>query len=131
MGADMKSFIFSVIAAALTMASAAVNAQSDLAASIARGEYLARTANCAVCHSLPEGEVMAGGLEMATPLGNIYATNITPDKETGIGDYTLEDFDRAVRLGVARDGHLLYPAMPYPSYAKISQDDIKALTNIS
>lgn len=127
MGADMKSFIFSGIAAALTMVSAAVNAQSDLAASIARGEYLARAANCAVCHSLPEGEVMAGGLEMATPLGNIYATNITPDKETGIGDYTLEDFDRAVRLGVARDGHLLYPAMPYPSYAKISQDDIKAL----
>jgi mono/diheme cytochrome c family protein len=64
---------------------------------------------------------------MGTPMGAIYSTNITPDPETGIGNYTLEDFDRAVRTGVAKDGHRLYPAMPYPSYAKITDDDLKAL----
>jgi len=91
------------------------------------GEYLARAANCVACHSAPGGQAFAGGLKMATPIGNIYATNITPDTETGIGDYSLEDFDRAVRLGIARDGHRLYPAMPYPSYAKLSSEDIAAL----
>jgi len=91
------------------------------------GEYLARAANCVACHSSPGGEAFAGGLKMATPIGNIYATNITPDTETGIGDYSLMDFDRAVRLGIAKDGHLLYPAMPYPSYAKLSSEDIAAL----
>ena len=60
-------------------------------------------------------------------MGAIYSTNITPDPETGIGNYSLEDFDRAVRSGVAKDGHHLYPAMPYPSYAKITDEDLKAL----
>jgi mono/diheme cytochrome c family protein len=64
---------------------------------------------------------------MGTPMWAIYSTNITPDPETGIGNYTLEDFDRAVRSGVAKDGHHLYPAMPYPSYAKITDDDLKEL----
>jgi mono/diheme cytochrome c family protein len=64
---------------------------------------------------------------MGTPFGNIFSTNITPDKETGIGNYSLSDFDRAVRKGIAKDGHHLYPAMPYPSYAKISDSDLAAL----
>jgi mono/diheme cytochrome c family protein len=64
---------------------------------------------------------------MGTPMGVIYSTNITPDPETGIGNYSLEDFDRAVRSGIAKDGHHLYPAMPYPSYAKITDEDMKEL----
>jgi mono/diheme cytochrome c family protein len=60
-------------------------------------------------------------------MGAIYSTNITPDPETGIGGYSFEDFDRAVRKGVAKDGHHLYPAMPYPSYAKITNEDMRAL----
>ena len=92
-----------------------------------RGEYVARLSDCVACHTTPRGAPFAGGLEMATPMGSIYATNITPDKETGIGRYSLADFDRAVRLGVASDGHRLYPAMPYPSYAKLTQDDVRAL----
>ncbi len=92
-----------------------------------RGEYVARLSDCVACHSTPDSAPFAGGLEMATPIGSIYATNITPDKETGIGNYTLGDFDRALRSGVARDGHRLYPAMPYPSYAKLSDDDVQAL----
>lgn len=94
---------------------------------IQRGEYVARLTDCVACHSTAGGAPFAGGLEMATPLGSIFTTNITPDKETGVGAYSLADFDRAVRLGVARDGRRLYPAMPYPSYAKLSDEDLRAL----
>ena len=94
---------------------------------IRHGEYVARLSDCVACHSTPDGAPFAGGLEMATPVGNITATNITPDKETGIGNYSLADFDRAVRHGVAKQGHRLYPAMPYPSYVKLSDDDVRAL----
>ena len=93
----------------------------------ARGEYLARAGDCVACHSAPGGKAFAGGLKMGTPLGAIYATNITPDIETGIGTYTVQDFDRAVRRGVAKDGRRLYPAMPYPSYAKLTDADVQAL----
>ena len=92
-----------------------------------KGEYLARASDCVACHSVPGGKAFTGGLKMGTPLGAIYATNITPDPETGIGGYSLAEFDRAVRGGVAKDGHHLYPAMPYPSYAKMSDADIAAL----
>jgi mono/diheme cytochrome c family protein len=94
---------------------------------VARGEYVARLSDCVACHSVPNGKPFAGGLEMATPLGAIHATNITPDPETGIGRYSLADFDRAVRHGVAPGSRRLYPAMPYPSYAKLSDDDVRAL----
>ncbi|EYS97617.1 alcohol dehydrogenase [Cupriavidus sp. SK-4] len=94
---------------------------------VRRGEYVARLSDCVACHSTPSGKPFAGGHEMGTPLGSIFATNITPDKETGIGGYSLADFDRAVRHGVTPDGRRLYPAMPYPSYAKLSNDDVRAL----
>ncbi|WP_175839371.1 c-type cytochrome [Burkholderia anthina] len=94
---------------------------------IRHGEYVARLGDCVACHSTPSGAPFTGGLEMATPMGAIFATNITPDKGTGIGNYTLADFDRALRHGVARDGHRLYPAMPYPSYSKLTDGDVRAL----
>ncbi|MEW9678901.1 cytochrome c [Pseudomonas sp. TE50-2] len=97
------------------------------AALVSRGEYVARLSDCVACHSLPGKAPFAGGLEMATPLGAIHATNITADREHGIGAYSLADFDRAVRQGVAPGGRRLYPAMPYPSYAKLSDDDVRAL----
>jgi alcohol dehydrogenase (quinone), cytochrome c subunit len=90
-------------------------------------EYLARAADCVSCHSIPGGKAFAGGLKMGTPLGAIYSTNITPDAETGIGSYSLADFDLAVRHGIAKDGHHLYPAMPYPSYVKLADADVVAL----
>ncbi|RLU02757.1 MAG: cytochrome c [Ketobacter sp.] len=100
-------------------------AQSE---TMSRGEYLARAGNCVACHTVEDGAPFAGGLKMHVPmLGSIYTTNITPDPETGIGNYSLEDFDNAMRLGVAKDGHNLYPAMPYPSYAKITEEDMQAL----
>ncbi len=90
-------------------------------------EYAVRLSDCIACHSVPDGKPFAGGLAMGTPLGTIYSTNITPDPQTGIGAYGLADFDNAVRHGIAKDGHRLYPAMPYPSYAKLSDDDVKLL----
>jgi mono/diheme cytochrome c family protein len=115
------------VAVALLVLGAASPAVSQPATPPNKGEYLARAGDCVACHSVPGGKAFAGGLKMGTPMGAIYSSNITPDKETGIGDYSLADFDRAVRGGVAKDGHHLYPAMPYPSYAKITGDDMHAL----
>ena len=70
---------------------------------------------------------MSGGLELKTPLGSLYSTNITPDTQTGIGKYSFEQFDRAMRKGVAADGRNLYSAMPYPSYARMTAEDMRAL----
>ncbi|GGY17519.1 c-type cytochrome [Paludibacterium paludis] len=95
--------------------------------SISRGAYLARVSDCIACHSAPGGKPNAGGLPMDTPVGKVYSTNITPDKETGIGNYTYDEFARALREGVAREGHSLYPAMPYTSFARINDADMKDL----
>ncbi|MBD9629094.1 c-type cytochrome [Pseudomonas sp. PDM19] len=108
-----------------TFDSAVSNATDE--ALVRQGEYVARASDCVACHSLPDGPAFAGGLKMATPLGAIYATNITPDDNAGIGKYSLADFDRAVRHGVAPGGRRLYPAMPYPSYAKLRDEDVRAL----
>jgi alcohol dehydrogenase (quinone), cytochrome c subunit len=97
------------------------------AASIERGRYLAVAADCTACHTAPGGKPFAGGLALDSPLGAIYSTNITPDKDSGIGNFTLDDFDRAVRHGIDDEGVTLYPAMPYPSYARMGDEDIAAL----
>ncbi len=99
--------------------------QNDL---ITRGRYLATAADCAACHTAPNsGQPFAGGYAIESPLGKIFSTNITPSKTDGIGTYNEEDFARAVRDGVAKDGSHLYPAMPYTAYAKISDEDMSAL----
>lgn len=92
-----------------------------------RGRAVAVAADCVACHTAADGRPFAGGRPMKTPLGTLYSTNITPDGATGIGAYSFADFDGAVRRGIAKDGHRLYPAMPYPAYAKISDDDMRAL----
>jgi mono/diheme cytochrome c family protein len=119
------------IAATLTLpvavfgiASPAFSEDADL---IARGRYLATASDCVACHTAPDGQPMAGGLALSTPIGAIMSTNITPSKDNGIGGYTLEQFDAAVRKGVRADGKHLFPAMPYTSYALLSDDDVAAL----
>jgi mono/diheme cytochrome c family protein len=105
---------------------------------IAKGEYLAKAADCAGCHTAPPGgpsgkeplhpsAPFAGGLGMGSPFGTIWSSNITPDPVAGIGRYSYDDFARAVREGVAPGNGRLYPAMPYPSFAKINDDDMHAL----
>jgi mono/diheme cytochrome c family protein len=92
-----------------------------------RGRYLARAGNCVSCHTSPGGPAFAGGLAFETPFGKLYSTNITPDPETGIGKWSKEEFDRALREGVRPDGKHLYPAFPYTAYTKISDSDVLAL----
>lgn len=110
------------------VATAGASYADDASDLVARGRYLATAADCAACHTAPHGGTpFAGGYGIDTPLGKIFSTNITPSKQDGIGNYSEEDFSRAVREGVTKDGSHLYPAMPYTAYAKITDDDMKAL----
>jgi mono/diheme cytochrome c family protein len=94
---------------------------------VQRGAYLARAGDCIACHTAQDGQPFAGGLPLNTPIGMIYSTNITPDLETGIGRWTADDFVKVMREGVAKKGYHLYPAMPYTSYARLSQGDLVTL----
>jgi mono/diheme cytochrome c family protein len=94
---------------------------------VERGEYLARAADCMVCHTTAGGKPYAGGLAFKLPFGALYSTNITPDKETGIGNYSDQEFLDAVHRGVRRDGARLYPAMPFVSYTYITDADTLAI----
>lgn len=100
---------------------------SDEAGLIDRGRYVAELGDCIACHTASGQASMAGGRPLETPFGVLYSTNITPDPATGIGGYSFGAFDRAMRQGVKADGAHMYPAMPYPSYAKISPEDMYAL----
>lgn len=94
---------------------------------VARGEYLARAGNCVSCHTRQGGAEYAGGRPIATPFGAIHAPNITPDEETGIGRWSAAEFWRAMHNGRSRDGRLLYPAFPYPSYTYVTRPDSDAI----
>lgn len=94
---------------------------------IKRGEYLARAADCMVCHTAPGGAPYAGGLAFPLPFGTLYSTNITADKDTGIGNYSDADFLNAVQHGIRRDGARLYPAMPFTSYTYMTDADALAI----
>ncbi|MGA1833706.1 c-type cytochrome [Rhizobium wenxiniae] len=136
-GTSFGSTLFAPISASLRpailclsalVASAGASFADETSDLVARGRYLATAADCAACHTAPHGGTpFAGGYGIDTPLGKIFSTNITPSKQDGIGTYSEEDFSRAVREGVAKDGSHLYPAMPYTAYAKITDDDMKAL----
>ncbi|MFM0140611.1 c-type cytochrome [Caballeronia grimmiae] len=94
---------------------------------IARGEYLAKAGDCSACHDAADHTPMGGGMPVNSPFGPIYASNITPDPQFGIGRYTLRQFADALRAGKRGDGKRLYPAMPYPSLANMTDDDVIAL----
>ncbi|SPA30691.1 putative Cytochrome c, alcohol dehydrogenase-like subunit [Cupriavidus taiwanensis] len=97
------------------------------AATLERGRLVAAAGDCAVCHTAPGGAKNAGGLPLETPFGTVYSTNITPDVQTGIGNWSFAAFERAMREGIHRDGRRLYPAFPYTAFAKISDGDMQAL----
>src|ERR1041385_1112925 len=95
---------------------------------IEMGRYLATVADCAACHTIPDGgKSYAGGRPIETPFGNIVSANITPDHETGIGAWRDEQFDKAGRQGMRPNGQRLYPAMPYPAYTKMSREEVLAI----
>jgi mono/diheme cytochrome c family protein len=102
----------------------AAGAPASITEPLARGEYLARAADCIACHTLPGGQPFSGGVAFKTPFGTIYSSNITPDRESGIGTWSDDDFVRALHAGVGKNGEPLYPAFPYTSYTALSRDDI-------
>jgi mono/diheme cytochrome c family protein len=103
-----------------------VNAQDFT--TVDRGRYLSILSDCASCHTIPQkNQPFAGGRPIETPFGTIVAPNITPDMETGIGSWTDEQFDNAVRKGIGRSGEPLYPAMPYNAYTKLTREDVVAI----
>lgn len=114
------------LSATAALAVAAPTAATDQQL-IKQGEYLARAGDCIACHTAPKGKPYAGGLGMATPIGKVYSTNITPDKQHGIGDWSFDDFNKLMRTGVTKQGYTVYPAMPYPSYSRLSDADMRAL----
>jgi len=104
-----------------------VPAQLVSADLVKRGEYLTHAADCQACHTAPGGTPFAGGFAFNMPFGTIYSTNITPDKQTGIGNYTDAQFLAAVHEGIRADGEKLYPAMPYASYTYMTDADALAI----
>ncbi|MEO6856702.1 MAG: cytochrome c [Rhodoferax sp.] len=108
----------------LAIAASALNTTPEL---LARGAYLARAGNCAACHTTRGGTPYAGGRGIDTPFGMVYSSNLTPDVRTGIGSWSAAEFWRALHNGRAKDGRLLYPAFPYPSYTTVTRADSDAL----
>jgi mono/diheme cytochrome c family protein len=102
-------------------------AQGPDAAAIGQGEYLARAGDCVACHTAPGGKLFAGARAMPTPFGTLYSTNITPDRETGIGTWTADQFYGVMHTGHSPDGGLIYPAMPFANYTKVTRQDSDAI----
>jgi mono/diheme cytochrome c family protein len=125
--------VLTAIAAAAVIISVASEAaaqgagQEIKATAIARGEYLARAGDCIACHTAPGGKLFAGGLAMPTPFGTIFTSNVTPDKDTGIGNWTADQFYAMMHTGRSADGGLIYPAMPFASYTKVTREDSDAI----
>lgn len=93
---------------------------------IARGKYLAQIGNCGICHTTRGGVAFAGGRAFDTPYGTIYSTNLTPDRATGLGDWSLQEFRHTLRNGVSRHG-FLYPVFPYENFSQLTDTDLHAL----
>lgn len=99
----------------------------DWKAAEGQGEYVMYASDCLACHTAEGGKPFAGGRPVASPMGTIWTTNITPDPETGIGNYTLDQFRATLYDGIRADGAHLYPAMPYENYRKLTEEDVRAL----
>jgi len=119
----------SALLVALLAGPAAADDQVDLDPNatdpVARGKYLATAADCAPCHTGPNMKPFSGGLIMDTPFGSLSTPNLTPDKETGLGEWNFAQFYQAIHRGIRRDGEYLYPVFPYPSFTKITEKDAK------
>jgi mono/diheme cytochrome c family protein len=112
----------------LCTALACARAEAEPSAeTISRGKALTEAADCGSCHTADPSKPFAGGKRIETPFGGIYSPNLTPDRDTGLGAWSDEEFHRALRYGVGRDGSLYYPAFPYPNFTKMVRDDILAV----
>jgi len=116
--------VAAIVAGGLFAVAPTLLARETSHGSIERGRYLVAAGDCAACHTDERGKPFAGGRAVPTPFGTIYSTNITPDGETGIGNWTSDDFYRAMHEGIAPGGEHLYPAFPYPWYTKLTRQDV-------
>ena len=117
-----------ILAVVLLCTAFSSKAQAEPSAdTIARGKALAEAADCASCHTADPSKPFAGGKRLDTPFGAIYSPNLTPDRNTGLGGWSDEQFYRALRYGVAPDGSRYYPAFPYPNFTKMIRDDLLAI----
>ena len=116
-----------IVLAGCLLAGLSRAARADDPTLVAKGEYLARAGDCIACHTNPGGALFAGGRPMPTPFGTLYTSNITPDRETGIGTWSAEQFYGAMHSGRFPDGGLIYPAMPFGSYTKVTREDSDAI----
>jgi mono/diheme cytochrome c family protein len=107
--------------------SRAGSAGDATAEDIARGKALTEAGGCAGCHTVDPAKPFAGGKRIDTSFGGIYSPNLTPDRDTGLGTWSDDEFYRALRFGVARDGSRYYPAFPYPNFTKLTRQDIVAI----
>ncbi len=115
-----------VLALGITASLEAALAQGD-SGLVDKGKYLTTAGGCISCHTNPGGEPFAGNRAIPMPFGTIYSSNITPDKDTGIGNYTDDQFYKALHDGIMANGEYLYPAMPYTSFTKVKRDDALAI----
>ena len=116
-----------VVAASLTCFAWQARAATSDGDLIARGKYLTTAGDCIACHTIPGGKPFSGNRAMETPFGTIYTPNLTPDKATGIGNWTDEQFYHAVHDGIGHNGEYLYPVFPFPWFTKVSRDDVLAI----
>jgi mono/diheme cytochrome c family protein len=126
---NIQTFALAMLVAAslTTVVTAQGVDQGTKAAMIARGEYLAQAGDCVACHTAPGGKLFSGTRAMPTPFGTLYTSNVTPDMETGIGKWTADQFYSMMHTGRSPDGGLLYPAMPFASYTKVTRADSDAI----
>jgi mono/diheme cytochrome c family protein len=132
MGTLPRSFRTVLLGAALALLSGLVPAAAPSrggapAALVERGKYLAQAGDCIACHTIPGSRIFSGNRPLPTPFGTLYSPNITPDPETGIGRWSADDFYNMMHTGRSRDGSLLYPAMPFAAYTKVTREDCDAI----
>jgi mono/diheme cytochrome c family protein len=110
-----------------TIAAGVASADTQSSERIARGKYLTDVGDCVACHTAPGGKPFAGGLAVETPFGNLVSPNLTPDQATGIGTWSDDEFVRAVREGIGPGGERIYPALPYPYFTHVTNEDVLAI----
>jgi len=124
---SLQHFVAVLLAGPLLLWMGGIAAADE--AAVKRGEYIFNAADCVGCHTdvKGKGKRLAGGRPLATPFGTFYSPNITPDPATGIGKWSLADFRRALRQGIAPEGHYYYPVFPFPAFTGMSDADIEDL----